>query len=475
MKISKREKIIILLLVMFIMGFVYFQYVYTPMTDKIDSLNQVHTQKSQELLAKKNKIKEIEALNKKIKEQKKAIQLISASFFPTVDQEELIDLIHHIAFQSSLTIDDIIFDEVLEEMKLPSIASIKDHPDANSALNLTSHQIDTIAGSQADSQTETGDGQEVEVTAPVEEDHFVTIGLLSANVNFKGTYAQFRDFLSQVDDYDKKIVIKKMNIDASSADAANKISLEDSQEVEGTFVLEFYMMDTSDLDEDLPDDEMIAHQDPSGQEGKDGMKQDTPSEPSTPKDDPGQSQTGENIFDLANAQRSIKQVEYPFFPLLANEERIADFSFGIENISLAKSHKEIKVSLNHQKDAGPNYKGGALLNYTFKERGKGFVALNLAKRNLIFSQDIERMGMNIYVENPGRQKMSFVFQDQKGGEYVVNILPDINFTGWRKVFVDKSQFAILKYPVRLKSVLIENTQNGVSNASIMFGDLSLIK
>lgn len=96
MKISKREKVLLVLLLVAIVGYVYFNFFYLPLETEITDLESDLIVKETELTTLKSEMTELGDLEDRLEDQKKELFLLSNKYYNTFNQENFILLLNQI-------------------------------------------------------------------------------------------------------------------------------------------------------------------------------------------------------------------------------------------------------------------------------------------------------------------------------------------------------------------------------------------
>ena len=191
MKLSKREVISISILALILISICIHKLIIQPQEEQFRFLkNQRDTKKSQLLRLKKDVSSEskLYAETLKLKEQ---IYSKSENLFTSITQEDIILLIDEFSVSTKL--------------KIPSI-------------NFPETRIESIL-QKSDKEDEKKNDKEEDLDLKV----------YSADLKYKGYYYSLLDFLKKISSYDKKIIIKDLNI-----------YKDDDGYIKGNIILDFY-------------------------------------------------------------------------------------------------------------------------------------------------------------------------------------------------------------------------------------------
>lgn len=255
MKISNKEKIMLCVLGIILVGIGYYNLIYTPLIKQVE-------QKSSEKIETENKyntametIAQLENRKSDIKILKAKISDRSQAFYPTISEEHIIleldKLLNDSGLTGGITFEPIVSQSVenseKENVNLPesSIQGIVDkystiNPNSSTQKNKSNEdtQNEVLNSSQSDSTEKTSsdiDSENSNNTVSSNQDTNTqekkenTVQYLKCSVNFKGTYEGLNTFLKTIGENEKKIVVNSINIGQDSLSGIN-----------GTMKLEIY-------------------------------------------------------------------------------------------------------------------------------------------------------------------------------------------------------------------------------------------
>ncbi len=219
MKISKREKFLLGILGTLIIVFVYYQFIYVKQVKK---LNTKRDEKSVIEEKYNTVMKEIESLGEKenqVKSLKISVTEKSKKLYPIIMQEKIIIEIDKLLNDSGLY-GNIAFSPIeaaeVEELKTEEI--IKAESSLKELIN--EYEGNSLEGSENNSEntsevTNNNKESQGEVNTEVESDK-ATSEQLKVAINFSGSYISLKNFISSIENYERKIVITSISITAKS-------------------------------------------------------------------------------------------------------------------------------------------------------------------------------------------------------------------------------------------------------------------
>lgn len=227
MKLSKREKILLLILsnLLIITGFYY--YLFVPKMNKIKKLNsevEIYRQKISEVKEKKSSDKR---LNNDLKNIDNSISNMTKNLLPSMKQEKIIIVLNEMLTRSNLEGQNIGFSDI----KVGSVDNIEkveeDKENKEQNVNKSEYILKQLV-----------DQYKKIMKIPVQSEankpksknkNNINVENMSVTISFKGSYADLMSFIKEIEAYEKKILIKSINI-----------SEEEKYSLKGNIVLEFY-------------------------------------------------------------------------------------------------------------------------------------------------------------------------------------------------------------------------------------------
>jgi type IV pilus assembly protein PilO len=222
MKVTKREQILIGALLLMLLGYSYYNFIYTNQIRNISELKASRDKYSQKWELGKAKIASKDKTKEQYSTLNTKISKVTDMLFPSIEQEEIIVVLDEMIKESNLQAETLEFSEVSREntaVDTSKTAKVEDN-----SKNVT-NEIDKLV-SDFNGTTVKDDTSEKTNT-----DISNVSGAYKMQVTFKfiGSYDELINFIGKVEDYDKKIII-------------NSIYLLDSEgsDVSGTLILDFY-------------------------------------------------------------------------------------------------------------------------------------------------------------------------------------------------------------------------------------------
>lgn len=226
MKVTKREKILLIVLSIILLGFLYNKFVLTKQKEKISTLQAQRDDYSKKVSEIKAKVEskdkkqaEIKVLNSKIIDK-------TSRLFPSIDQEVIIIMLDKMFENSKLQGDVVSFSEVSDD-KLTS--EKKNSIVLGNELNKLVQQYNNIESDKKSIEKQIDNKVAENSTKENNKTGIATTNKMQVTVSFKGNYLQFLGFIKEVEAFKKKIIINKINLAASEDNA-----------ISGNVILDFH-------------------------------------------------------------------------------------------------------------------------------------------------------------------------------------------------------------------------------------------
>lgn len=213
MKISSREKNLLILLLCVLLGYGYYAFMYVPQRAKVEELKVQRNQKNQVYAQMEDMIRKEGNIDLELRENKNEISRLAMDFFGDIDQEEAIVVLSDFARDSKAVFNRINFAEPLFEALLET-QSVSSTEEANNPAN------------------------EVVTEETVSEN----IRRLSSQIEFEGDYNSLMNLLKSMKNHPKNILSTNMTINADEHGNLN-----------GNIEMEFYsVLSVDKYSSDMP-------------------------------------------------------------------------------------------------------------------------------------------------------------------------------------------------------------------------------
>lgn len=233
---NDKDKIRLLILVIFIMGFVYYKYVYSPQVTAINEKTQQETSIIDKYNNVVNSINTLDNRKVEVKILKAKVNDKSVPFYPVINEEQIIVELDKLLKDNNLK-GGITFQPIGSDSVEPSKNEIKSLPDSslkkivdqyNSTIFINGNKTGNENGSKnnnvgAEAQTPATNAQKNS------KEKKNTVQYLKCEIRFEGTMESLNKFLNTIGKKEKRIIVNSM-----------KISKEDKEGIKGNINLEFY-------------------------------------------------------------------------------------------------------------------------------------------------------------------------------------------------------------------------------------------
>ncbi|MBZ9636287.1 hypothetical protein [Clostridium sp. FP1] len=243
MKVTRREQMLLGVLLIMLLGYGFYKFIYTKQNQKItelkisrDTYSQKWEQVKAKIASKDKKNEEYKILNAKIFSK-------TDMLFPSIEQEKIIMVLDKMIKDSNLQADVLGFSEVSSGNRQESTGKTEaTSAKAGDKNKNTVNELDKLVSgfngtNKKDVNSEKTKDSKVEPNttntdkAITKADNSKSIGAykMQVTLNFKGTYDELIGFIKQVEKYEKKIIVSNINIAAGEGSG-----------VSGNLILEFY-------------------------------------------------------------------------------------------------------------------------------------------------------------------------------------------------------------------------------------------
>lgn len=243
MKVTKREQMLLGSLLIILLGYCFYNFVYTKQSQKITQLKTSRDTYSQKWEQVKAKIASKDKNNEQYKILNAKIVSKTDMLFPSIEQEKIIVILDKMIKESKIQAEVLGFSEVSSESILEDTAKAENNNANNEDKNKngtneldklvrdfnSSDKKDGNSEKAKDGNAETNKTDTTKASANTDDSKFIGPYKMQVTLNFKGNYDEFISFIKQVENYDKKIIISNINLAA-----------EEGSDVSGNLILEFY-------------------------------------------------------------------------------------------------------------------------------------------------------------------------------------------------------------------------------------------
>lgn len=230
MKVSKREKILLGVLVLIIICTAYYKLVYERQYAKLQEVKQEESELNKKYNEMISNINTITNNKSQIKILKDSIGSKSMLLYPKIYQDRIIielnNLLNDSGIKGSLTFSEVTvspieayFSEVVEAKEQPSLEQVVEESSKEKTKEDVKEKLEETKDLGEDQATKRDEGEST--GNKVEQ--------MKVSVSFNGTYKNVAKFVKLISEYERILAMPNINITASGND-----------EVSGTLDLEFY-------------------------------------------------------------------------------------------------------------------------------------------------------------------------------------------------------------------------------------------
>jgi type IV pilus assembly protein PilO len=226
-KMSKREKVLLYILLIIVILFGYYNYVYLKQSTKVQALKEERQKLDTKLSTLNAQINSIQSRESDLKILNSKIQDKSKLLYPFIAQEKIIVELDDLMARSKIT-GTISFSEAAvqpledkkQEQKKAESSSLQPLVDQYNIISKDSTKAGTAPQAAAQPKTQ-ANAQPAASQNKVEQ--------MKVTLSFRGSYDNVISFIQNVETHPKKLVINKISLSQSAKD-----------EVSGTCDIEFY-------------------------------------------------------------------------------------------------------------------------------------------------------------------------------------------------------------------------------------------
>lgn len=477
MKLSKREKVFIGILLVVIVSFLLYNFVIKPQRESLEALKSDRSVKLQELSALKEEVASESKLYIELLSLEDDVNKKADKFFTNVTQEDIILLTEEFSNAAKLQIPNINFPaNRVEELTLPDP---KEEGEGKEDLDVLGEVESEDRGSQEDQASSNDDG---------EEKPRIDLEVRSAQLEYEGYYYSFIDFLTQVADYKRKIIINDITV-----------AKDEDGYLRGNIALDFYSIENILQSEE----ELYAWEpnlgyvvgDPFSQFGDYADNKATDEKERNDKDRDLQrveAQTAstetsggnkseptsggamntildklENIGKDTDTSKPKDEIE-----LLDRGKTVLDFEKK-ESMFFVGNNKDIKGSIDLNKKKKTQGESSLNLKYDFVEKRKHNMANISFNNNVLIKDQPESISLSINPIEKNNASLGVVIRDREGIDYKLKLTDDLNWNGWKTVGSDLP--IDINYPAIIERIYVETEDfDEKLTGNMLIDDLRLI-
>ena len=233
MKLSTREKIMLIVLGLMIVVGGYYKFMLSPQITKLKTTKQEVIDKRAEHERVKLEISENSPIYKEFKIINAKIKSMTKPLFPSINQEKIIVILDDILEKSNLEGNSITFSDIdVNEINIEK----EEEKDNN---YLIKNLLEEYKGKKKEKKDEDSDENEEENQDSQENKKETE--KMTATIIYKGKYKELITFLDEIEKYDKKILVNNIKISKpKQSDTDEEGIVNDRNSIKGSIALDFY-------------------------------------------------------------------------------------------------------------------------------------------------------------------------------------------------------------------------------------------
>ncbi|MGK0469029.1 hypothetical protein, partial [Clostridium sp.] len=225
-KISRREKVMIGILCIAAIITAYYNLIYSPQKQKIDTLVETKIKYDEELSLISKQALNVQNMQKNTKIMNSNILGLSEDLLPPVVQEKIILIMDNLIKKSEVSTGgftmtnyvlesaEAVANDALEKQK-SSLDVIVDEYDALKSAEAKTSKADATNNSTATKDKVATDDSKAKTTAENKEAEKklpTTVEKVSISMGYQGTYDELNAFIKAVEDFPEKIIVNNLTI-----------------------------------------------------------------------------------------------------------------------------------------------------------------------------------------------------------------------------------------------------------------------
>ena len=229
MKITTREKIMIIILVFVILIAMSYYFMFSPQLARIQSLKLEQSEYMLKVQEVKSQINIIDQMEANITELENGVLEKSLPYFPEIIQEKLIVIIDGIAKKTGINLKNIGFGAAaLVNPPVPAKQSAVEYPlknIVNDYISITQENPESNSGSGSSGSINKNPAVSAPsvTTASKAAENLPQLESMGVTLQVEGSYEQWASLIKEIEALNRTIVIKNLTITSSSTEN-NKIS-----------------------------------------------------------------------------------------------------------------------------------------------------------------------------------------------------------------------------------------------------------
>ncbi|MBX4265792.1 hypothetical protein [Clostridium estertheticum] len=223
MKVTKREQVLIGVLLIVLLCYGFYNFVFLKQNQKITELKASKDSYSQKWELAKSKITSENERKEQYKNLNSKILNATSMLFPSLEQEKIIVVLDKMIKDSNLKADVLAFSEVSSGNNVVDTTKAVNNEDKSKN---TTNELDKLVN---DFNGTSKNGTISTDSKNTNDLKIIGAYKMEVTLKFKGVYDELISFIEQVENYNKKIIIKSITLTGA-----------EGSEVSGTIILDFY-------------------------------------------------------------------------------------------------------------------------------------------------------------------------------------------------------------------------------------------
>ncbi|RKD34588.1 hypothetical protein [Thermohalobacter berrensis] len=195
MKLTKREKKMLIILLIVAISALYYNFLLSPQLNKINALEKSLEEYKQKVSLLDNKIMENKNINREYKVLNARISSMYIRFLPEIIQEKIIVILDNMLVSSDLESENISFSE-------PEIKSLEEKDEKEEEYQIE-NLVKEFLGYKNNNKNEENS---------IENGNIPRVKVMNVEIDFRGTYEELINFIRLVENYEKEILINRLNV-----------------------------------------------------------------------------------------------------------------------------------------------------------------------------------------------------------------------------------------------------------------------
>lgn len=230
MKLTKREKIMLIVLGVIIIIGGYYKFILSPKCTELDNMKQSVIDKKAEVTRVKLEISENSPVYKEFKIINAKIKSMTKPLFPIINQEKIIVILDRMIKESNIEGNSINFSDIdVNEIDVKK----QEEKDNDYLIKDLSEEY---KGKKKVKKDEANNEEKQD-----EEENKNEVEKMTATISYRGKYKDLIRFLEQVETYEKKILINNISISKFKENSVDEEGIvADKNSITGSIALDFY-------------------------------------------------------------------------------------------------------------------------------------------------------------------------------------------------------------------------------------------